>query len=290
MDFELDRRTRSILRALGGTYAEGFVARELLPCLAEGIGLHRADLPSVRAALACPYRGLKAFYSHYAFLRRGRDRFDLARAASLSLDRVAREGTFEALLGESDAMSLWDEFDAICRERGIKNHEQLNRGLVAGIAELAQDVYRNDGVGSIVGWVTAMVARTDRIEPVFQRIVAVRGVGPKATSTFLRDVVFLFGLEDVLDPADQIFVQPIDKWLRLIAELAIPELSHRDAPDWIIAGKVAKYARRAGVSGLRVNMGASYFGLREARDPARLAARLEELAETDYPEFASYQA
>jgi hypothetical protein len=44
----------------------------------------------------------------------------------------------------------------------------------------------------------------------------------------------------------------------------IPELTDQpDAADWVIAGKMAKYARHLGLSGIRLNMGMTQYGASE---------------------------
>jgi len=174
---------------------------------------------------------------------------------------------------------LWANYLDICAERKKKPQEQLNLGPVAGIAELAQEVYRRDGVGSIAGWVHSGVAQTDRLEPQFLRMVDVRGVGPKLTSLFLRDVVFFFNLEERIDHSERLYVQPVDKWIRMIAPYVIDEPGIEDAADWILAGKLAKHTRHARISGVRFNMGATYFGMREIRSPEQLPHLLDSLTQ-----------
>ena len=86
-----------------------------------------------------------------------------------------------------------------------------------------------------------------------------------------------------------------------MARHIVPEPGMEKAADWVIAGKVAKYTRRAGVSAIRFNMGATFFGQRRVRDPNRFTdtlARLvleikgadlddEELEDGDEREFVS---
>ena len=52
-----------------------------------------------------------------------------------------------------------------------------------------------------------------------------------------------------------------------------------EAADWILAGKVSKYARCAGVSGIRLNMGMSYFGAHHVRSPDQVDEALAGLVE-----------
>ncbi len=276
---EIEPRSLAIFRAMAGGLADSYIGETLLPALKCASHAESASLKDIRAAFSNPYRCLLAFYLHYAFAKRGRDREELTDTTSLALMRTAREDQADDLLSQPDGSLLWSNFEKICQEKRRKCVEQLNRGLIAGILELAQEIYRIDHTGSIAGWVLRGVLQTTHIEPQFLRIVDIRGVGPKTTSTFLRDMAFLYGMEDQLAHADRLYVQPVDRWIRLAASEVVQEFAENDAADWIVAGKLAKYTRKAGVSGIRFNMGASYFGTREVRDPARYSSSIMALAE-----------
>lgn len=287
---ELDPESLALLRAMAGDYADYYIGEHFLPALHSSTRSDSATLTDIRNALSRPYPCLRSFFAHYAFARRGRDRDDLAEMAVLALKRCTSEETIYELLSEPNGNRVWDTFAQICVERKRRNSEQLNRGLIAGMIELAQEIYQVDGIGSIAGWISQGVMQTDRIEPQFLRIVDIRGVGPKTTSSFLRDISFVFGLEEQLDHADRLYIQPIDRWTRLMAEYVVPELQGEHAADWIMAGKLAKYSRRAGVSGIRFNFGTTYFGLRTVRDVARFDPCIEEfLSHLDPKEFDVHQ-
>lgn len=249
--------------------ADAYEAECLGPALTAALNVEDADLETIQAALLDPFRCLRAIYAHYAFARRGSDRVDLSQAAVLALRRTLDGRPIQDLLQEDNGARLWFMFAQVCEERKLRNAEQLNRGVIAGMVELAQEIYRIDGRGSLAGWAISAVTRVRRLEVAFLRIVDIRGVGPKAASTLLRDIVYLFGLEETLDHSEQIYVQPIDRWVRLAALWAIPELDGTSCADWIIAGKFPKFARRSGISSIRANMGATYFGTRVVHDPAR---------------------
>ncbi len=217
-------------------------------------------------------------FRHYAFARRGKERDDLSHAAVMALNATVKERTMDALLQEKDGTSLWDAFYGHLERLGKKSNEEQNRGVLQGMLELAQEIYREDGIGSIPGWVARRIEETGRLEPEFERIVDIRGVGPKCTSTYLRDVVLACGIEDLVEASDIIYIQPVDRWLRIAAEHLVPEEGMETAADWIVAGKIGKYARRAGASPLRFGMGVTYFGQRVARDPRRFGPDLKAVA------------
>lgn len=263
---ELRPENLAIMRAMSGPKADLYVDEVLIPSLARACRVAH-DEQSIRLALAGPYSCLEAIYSHYAFARRGKDRYELSEAAAEALHRIADEDDFGQFLALDNAESLWSAFAEVCRERGRKPMEQLNSGVIAGMAELAQEIAQIGGSGSIAEWIASGIRQSGRVEPQFLRMVDVRGIGPKITSLILRDVVFFFDLEDLVEPADRLYIQPIDKWTRMIAPYVIDEPNADDLADWILAGKFSKYTRRAGVSGIRFNMGTSLFGMREVRAP-----------------------
>lgn len=266
------------MKVMAGDRADRYVREMMLPSIAKAVGLEEPSLDAIRERLENPYYCLRAIFGHYAFARRGKDRFDLADLAMRAIDATFTEETMEDFLKKPDAVVFWENYKAICHKRRRKAMEQLNRGVLQGIAELAQEIYREDGVGSIASWVVDAVEEDGRLEDQFLRMVDVRGVGPKLTSVFLRDMVYLFDLEEQIEPADLLYVQPIDKWLRQVGPYVVEELDGKSA-DWILAGKLVKYTRRGEVSGIRFNMGVTYFGMREVKDPEKFTAMLANLPE-----------
>jgi hypothetical protein len=273
---ELDPRSKEVVRAMARQWGERYILERLLPELQIGLTTETANLSELREAWMHPYFSLRVFYNNYAFVRRGKDRNMLASYTIAALERVTTPDTIEELLAEPDGTQIWDAFAAICEENNRKNVEQLNRGVISGMVELAQEIYQLDGEGSIAGWIIAGILQNARIEPQFLRIVDIRGVGPKTTSTYLRDLVAVFGLEEKVDRVDRLCMQPIDRWIRHVAGEIMTEIDMDETIDWVLAGKLTKYARRSGVSGVRLNMGASYFGTLEVRDPERFDRVFEE--------------
>ena len=261
----------------GNKYAEEF----LYPHLRRVLLCETEDLFEIQQKLESPRGALVAFYCHYAFARRGKDREMLASFAYEALDRLQGDKQFEELLTMEDGVELWENFEAICQENRRKANEPQNRGLLQGMLELAQEIYREDGVGSITQWMFDELKSTGHIEPQFERIVDIRGVGPKSTSTFMRDLIYTFDLESKVEPADRIYIHPIDRWLRMISRYIVPEPNMEKTADWIIAGKLSKYSRRAGVSGVGFNMGTTYFGQKVIRDPSRFEDYLKMLVKGD---------
>lgn len=275
---ELDPRAIKVFKRVAEDFGKKYADEFLYPHLRRVLGIEQEDPDLIREAYMTSRGSLLAFYCHYAFARRGKDRDELAEFASEAVARVQGDRDFDEVMKLDDGTALWDAFAAICLEKRRKNNEAQNRGLIQGMLELEQEIYQSDRVGSIANWMLNGIAQSRRLEPQFERIVDIRGVGPKSTSTFMRDVVYMFGYEDKVEPADRIYIHPIDRWLRLMARYLVPEPDMEKAADWIIAGKVSKYSRRAGVSGIAFNMGSTYFGQKIVKDPMRFEEMLKKVA------------
>lgn len=273
----LGARERLVFRALSGEFADRYVQEFLLGHIRKILGMAEADQQSVADALESPFNALLVFFGHYAFGRRGKDREEFSSLAVESLKRLVTKTPFEKVLDQSDGTSLWESFDKLCIERKRKTNEMQNRGPIQGMLELAQEIHRLDPGLSLATWVTEGVLDTGRLEPQHVRIVDIRGVGPKSASAFLRDMVWLYDVEDAIEPAERLYVHPVDRWLRLVTPEVVPEPGLGDPADWIVAGKISKYARKAGVSGARFNMGTTYFGQRVVQDPDRFSREIDQL-------------
>ena len=274
----LDPRAVIVFRKVADDFGKKYADEFLYPHLRRVLGIEQEDPELIRDALMTARGSLLAFYCHYAFARRGKDRDDLSEFAQQAVARAQGDKEFESVLKLDDGTVLWEAFAEICQEKRRKNNEAQNRGLIQGMLELSQEIYKSDRNGSIANWMLDGIAQTRRLEPLFERVVDIRGVGPKSTSTFMRDVVYMFEFEDKVEPADRIYIHPIDRWLRMMARYLVPEPNMENAADWIIAGKVSKYSRRAGVSGIAFNMGSTYFGQKIVKDPANFEEALKKLA------------
>lgn len=275
---EIRPEARILMRALAGDPADHYFSQILAPAMGRVSTVSVRSMEDAEALLLDPIGCLQVIFGHYAFLRRGKDRAELSEMSLEALDRACDEESPDAVIAGSSGHSVWTHFETVCAERKRKPMAELNLGVIAGLVELTQEIHRSENGGSIAQWLADAIVRTGRIEPEFMRIVDVRGVGPKFASVFFRDVVHVLDLEQRVENLDQLYLQPIDKWIRLVGEFVL-ESEDGDRPaDWILAGKLSKYARQSGVSGIRVNMGATYKGAREARSPEEFEGILRRLA------------
>ena len=273
----LDPKAVILMRRLAGEFGEKYTREFLLERFKKELTLSSSTRDAVLAAMEDPFLSLLAFVGHYAFARRGKDRDELSRIALRSVHQLVSERPFTEVLDMPDGVLLWEKFAEKCEQSGRKPQEDLNRGPVQGMLELAQEVHRNDPGQSIATWIIGSLEDSGRVEPQHERIVDIRGVGPKSASAFIRDLVWLFDAEEDVSPIDRIYVQPVDRWLRLAVTYLVPEPDLDEPPDWVVAGKISKYSRRAKVSGILLNMGLTYFGQRIALRPERFETELRHL-------------
>lgn len=264
------------MRALAGEPADRYCEHLLIPGIAKAVQFRVETLEEVEKVVLDPHACLSAVFGYYAFMRRGKDRVELGEIASAAWRCTIPDERLELFLDPGAGERVWEAFVTRCGERGRKPNENLNYGVIVGLVELGQEAYQATD-GSIAQQVCDAVERTGRLESEFMRIVDIRGVGPKFASIFLRDLVEILDLEESVSNVDRLYLQPMDKWVRLAAQHILSE-EEADSADWVLAGKLAKAARLSGVSGVRFNMGATFVGAREARDTGDFASILRQLA------------
>lgn len=266
------------MRRLASEKAIRFQNDVLLPQMARVLRISTPSLAAVRDALTDPYLALKVIYGHYAFARRGNGRGEYAELALDALECVVgAPNQLTRVFARQQPEMLWEAFDAICRQNGRKPNEQLNRGLLEGFMALATSIYEEDGEGNIFGWIHEGIVMTQRVEQHFTRFVEARGIGPKLASLILRDAVWMANQENVIEWSDRLYLQPVDSWVRHLAAYLISEAHSTSTADWVLAGKIAKAARRAEVSGINLNHGIQYFGNQEVRSAHSLKSAVQNL-------------
>jgi len=271
-----------ILSRLAGEKADRFQKEVLFKQLGRVMRVQVTSAQELRDALADAYYAFRAMLGYYAFAKRGNDREEYSAFALEALERVlkGKKENFSTLLASGTApQQLWEAFVQVCQENRRKVNEQLNRGLIEGLAEFATRIYREDEIGNIWTTIHQSIVRSGRVEPIYQQITEIRGIGPKVGSLVLRDMVALYDLEPQIDAADYHYLQPVDSWIRRIGPMLTDELNN-DSADWIIAGKLSKLCRRNRVSGVRFNQGVQYLAIVEVRKLDHLKDYLRELVQS----------
>ncbi|MCH8274058.1 MAG: hypothetical protein IH851_04645 [Armatimonadetes bacterium] len=265
-----------LLRALAGEPADRYLAEFYMPAMANAVGLETPALDQLKTALSDQEMAFRAFLANYAATRRSPAREQIAPVFLHALDLTLGGNDFAEYLESHDAEALWLSFDEAWTERTGKSAAPL-RPVLEGTAELVFEIFETHGHGNVFRWACDEIARSRRVEAVFLRLKAIRTLGPKTASHFLRDTVILYDLEDDVDYADRIYLQPISSVVRRLAARIVPEAAGKRLPDWVLAGKMSKQARLAGVSGVRFNIGCAYLGLRLALRSGGVERAVEDL-------------
>jgi hypothetical protein len=115
-----------------------------------------------------PETVLKFLYHHYAFNRSVSPGYN-----TIAVDAVDAVGAIR-----SD--ELWAEFQRRCEDEGWGLNTRVNRGAVRDVAELVQ------AVGNPFAWAATVVPRENSVRPVYERLVAIQGFGPKISIPLSR--------------------------------------------------------------------------------------------------------
>lgn len=84
----------------------------------------------------------------------------------------------------------------------------------------------------------------------------ITSVGPKIASFYLRDLITVLHLQNKVSEKDQIFLQPVDTWVKQIANIL--RIDEKD--PWKAREKILDKCKLAGVSPVQFNEGAWYLG------------------------------
>lgn len=205
------------------------------------IGMEKSDLWS-----ADPRSALAFIFRYHAFARAGGEQAGYGEYAFNALQSIQSRAE-----GSIPATTLWDRFVDQCEMHDTGVNERVNRGVVTGLTELVNDK------GNLFLWVESEIKQTATVESVFEELMNVKGIGRKIATFIIRDLVWFLGMEREIQDDDLQYLQPIDRWVRRVAEQLFPELEGASREQ--IAAKVARQCVQNGISGAEFNQGAWYL-------------------------------
>src|SRR5690349_18891100 len=139
-----------VVREIAERYGPYYVEELLLPRVLSHLPVSDRNEDNARALMCDPLGCLRAVFQEYAFARRGKERQELGHMATLALKKATSE---RELFNQTDSVFVWEAFEQVCAEEKQKPMEQLNRGIIQGIPELAQEIQAEGGSGSIALWI-----------------------------------------------------------------------------------------------------------------------------------------
>lgn len=262
-------RQSSLLAILCGK-AEKYHTSVFAPHMARVLGVQDQSkvvetIHSDEAAL------LRALLGFYGFARKGGERAGYAdiAVAALNSSLDACGGYKQAMRSKGFGDAVWGEFLKNCKAKGIAPNQKLNKGVVLGFVDLAHEAR-----GSFVEWIRRALGAD--IEMLFLILSGIKGLGPKISCFLLRDLAWIFEIEDQLSPEKRLFLQPVDVWVRRTAYELWQEFGD-DTEWWLIALRIASTCYAHGLSGIFFNQGSWYFGAREVKDAARFSREFAKL-------------
>lgn len=84
-------------------------------------------------------------------------------------------------------------------------------------------------------------------------------IGPKIASFYLRDLVFMYSLEEKVSEEDLEFLQPIDTWVRKVA-FKVGIIDKSDEEDLVVREHIVEACFNFNVSTIKFNQGAWFLG------------------------------
>lgn len=114
---------------------------------------------------------------------------------------------------------------------------------------------------------------TNKVKEAYAFVDKIRGVGPKITSFYLRDIAYLLSIDETqIENSD--LLQPIDIWIERVLEIIFPTTKFTNYKQERMA--IIELCNEAKVSAIAFNQGAWEFGSRIAENQDRLNEALKD--------------
>lgn len=144
------------------------------------------------------------------------------------------------------------EFERLLLEKGVNN--RVDRRMICQTIELIKD----KGGLNIVAYSVEQIKKGN-VSKIYGELCEIFGVADKIATFFLRDLAIVFELEDNISSDDYVYFQPIDTWVRQVAErLRIIDKGENNTVT--IKEKIITATLKESVSPLFFNAGAWYIG------------------------------
>ena len=206
--------------------------------------IHRNQFKDSHQALVC-------FVQNYAYERQG-SAAAYPVIAEKSIEKVLSNRI--GLIDLNDAKRVWKIYKEIAKNEfnNLKinaTHNPLNsdNGILTTMV--------NEQIKNLAVYVRDMI-QNGNTRKVHKLLVNVRGIGTKITSFYMRDIVYLGGLDE-LKIKDAHYLQPIDTWLEQTLSIIL-----EDVPKKLEEKQrtIVELCKEADVSQIAFNQGAWVLG------------------------------
>lgn len=139
-------------------------------------------------------------------------------------------------------------------------------GVIEGIISLAQQSEDFNPFKHLSNMIS------DKFLEAYAKLWTIRGIGEKIAAMLFRDMVTILGLYKRLPLHHQVFLQPIDRWVRKISLVvffdvwkptSVKEVAKH---DWLIANVIVERCLKYNYSPIRFNQGAWKYGSSEIKN------------------------
>jgi len=217
------------------------------------------------------YKALIVFLKKYAYERQGAAAA-YSKIAYRCVSERYHDGAIWSVPTEEDAKDLWKDYKNMARKDfNLVDTEGRTKGEKIKINELRNPMSEDGGVidtlaskeiSNIAVYVRDFVTSGKTYEA-HKFIISIRGIGEKIASFYLRDTIYLAGLNEE-SITDLYLLQPIDTWL----EQALEILFVHEAPRKMQEKQklIADLTKESEVSSISFNQGAWVLGSQIARE------------------------
>lgn len=214
-----------------------------------------------------PLKGC-GYFLHHSFARAGAERARYGEKAANALENVSKQKGYPDLMKRRDASEIvWNEFEALCKADNKEPNPNGNEGVIEGIISLAQQSEDSNPFKHLSNMMTGQFLEA------YAKLWTIRGIGKKIAAMLLRDMVTILGMDDKSLPLhNQVFLQPIDRWVKEISLVVffdgwkLPDVEEVTKHDWLIASVIVERCLTHGYSPARFNQGAWKYGSSEIKN------------------------
>ncbi|MEM2080422.1 MAG: hypothetical protein QXI02_06890 [Candidatus Caldarchaeum sp.] len=214
-----------------------------------------------------PLKGC-GYFLHHSFARAGAERARYGEKAANALENVSKQKGYPNLMKRRDASEIvWNEFEALCKADNKEPYSDMNRGVIEGIISLVQQSEDFNPFKHLSNMLP------DKVLDAYTEIMKIKGIGKKIAAMLLRDMVTILGIDDKSLPLhNQVFLQPIDRWVKEISLVVFfdgwkpTDVKKVTKHDWLIASVIVERCLNHGYSPSRFNQGAWKYGSSEIKN------------------------
>lgn len=122
--------------------------------------------------------------------------------------------------GKNIENEIYSDFKKIClnkkKDMGLNNKNNPMYPSLDNKDSIINFAWKSTNGDSIAGWAKSEIEK-DQIKSAYKNLKYIRGIGPKITSFYLRDIFILSGMPNV--KTDKYLLQPIDRWTERASKL-----------------------------------------------------------------------